>query len=121
LLLGQSTKGGFRNLVSKLFSRKQLIKKIEKNQKGLVKVGAGKYHILENRFLLEKDFYEEYSMLPFEGIPMRVPTQYDKYLTRCYGDYMQLPPEEKRVPLHSTNHLSADMSYKEYIEKYLEQ
>ena len=32
----------------------------------------------------------------FENIEFKVPKNYDEYLKRAYGDYMQLPPEEKR-------------------------
>lgn len=38
--------------------------------------------------------------VPFEDGEFYVPEQYDKYLTSEYGDYMTLPPEEKR---HSHN------------------
>lgn len=34
--------------------------------------------------------------VPFDGISVAVPRDYDRYLTRTFGDYMQLPPEEKR-------------------------
>lgn len=33
---------------------------------------------------------------PFEDAAFYVPEDYEEYLTFCYGDYMQLPPEEKR-------------------------
>ena len=29
-----------------------------------------------------------------------VPRNYDAILTKCYGDYMKLPPEDKREPIH---------------------
>lgn len=32
----------------------------------------------------------------FEGIQSNIPNGYDKYLTSLYGDYMQVPPPEKR-------------------------
>ena len=31
---------------------------------------------------------------------INVPKNYDAVLSRIYGDYMQLPPLEKRVPQH---------------------
>lgn len=36
----------------------------------------------------------------FEGHSFSVPGQVDKYLTALYGDYMKLPPEDKRKPEH---------------------
>lgn len=50
-----------------------------------------------------KERWRKADMLPqklfdFEGL--RVPgfTNYDIYLTNLYGDYMKLPPEDKRIP-----------------------
>ncbi len=34
--------------------------------------------------------------LDFEGLKVRAPYEYDKYLTFMFGNYMELPPEEKR-------------------------
>jgi len=34
--------------------------------------------------------------LPFEGLPFPAPNGYHEYLSRLYGDYMQLPPEHAR-------------------------
>ena len=33
----------------------------------------------------------------FEGEVFNAPSNYDEYLSNLYGDYMQLPPVEKRV------------------------
>lgn len=38
--------------------------------------------------------------VPFEGESYPVPHGYDEYLAAIYGDYMQLPPVEKRKPPH---------------------
>ena len=42
------------------------------------------------------DIFAEYEERPFEGMMFSVVKEYDKYLTLLYGDYMTLPPEEKR-------------------------
>lgn len=40
--------------------------------------------------------------IDFEGHPFLTVADYEGYLTREYGDYMQLPPMEQRVAAHST-------------------
>ena len=34
--------------------------------------------------------------MPFEGVTLKGPKEYDKLLRQYYGDYMQLPPVEMR-------------------------
>ena len=46
------------------------------------------------------NFFEEYVDVEFEGRSFKAIRQYDKWLRICYGDYMQLPPVEKRVGRH---------------------
>ena len=36
----------------------------------------------------------------FEDKEFYIPKEYDKYLTGVYGNYMELPPEEKRISHH---------------------
>ena len=38
--------------------------------------------------------------VPFEDTELPVPEHYHEYLTKMFGDYMQLPPENQRVGLH---------------------
>jgi len=40
--------------------------------------------------------------LPFEDTKLMVPVGYEHVLEWIYGDYMTLPPVEKRVPAHSS-------------------
>ena len=44
----------------------------------------------------DKSDFEMDTYLPFEGHPLPVMSGYRKYLERIWGDYMQLPPVEKR-------------------------
>ena len=47
-----------------------------------------------------KKWMDTYVNLYFEGKEFKVLSEYDFFLRRVYGDYMQFPPEEKRVPRH---------------------
>lgn len=47
-------------------------------------------------FMFEKEWFNDYVMMPFEDIIVRMPMGYDKYLTYFYGDYMTPPPVEQR-------------------------
>lgn len=51
---------------------------------------------------LEKAWNDETVDLPFEDTVLMAPKNWHEVLTWIYGDYMQLPPEEKRVPTHSS-------------------
>ena len=61
-------------------------------------------------------WYGEGDILQFEGLSVSVPTEYEKWLTQVYGDYMQLPPEDKRCPHHYVDVIDFNKSYKEYIK-----
>lgn len=50
----------------------------------------------------ENAWCEKVIDVPFEDTQLMVPAGYHEILTMLYGDYMKLPPEEKRVPEHST-------------------
>ena len=47
-----------------------------------------------------REIFDDYMNVPFEDITVSIIKGYDEYLSRMYGDYMQLPPEEQRVPHH---------------------
>lgn len=72
--------GTFR-LVSRLFGRKK------------------RMHVLGS-FSIKKVFWEKdifpLSELEFEGHTFLVPHNYDNYLRTIYGNYMEIPPEDKR-------------------------
>ena len=53
--------------------------------------------------------------LPFEGLTVIGPSDYDAYLRNVYGDYMQLPPIEKQVGHHYNEGLEPELPYTEYL------
>lgn len=52
------------------------------------------------RIEFDKHIIDGYILLDFEGRRYMAIKGYDSYLTELYGNYMQLPPEEKRKPTH---------------------
>ena len=50
--------------------------------------------------------------VPFETISINIPRCAEQYLTQTYGDYMQLPPEDKR-----TNHFPDRLDFGNEYEK----
>ena len=50
--------------------------------------------------ILNKRIYGTPIRVPFEDTELPVPEHYHEYLTKMFGDYMQLPPENQRVGLH---------------------
>ena len=53
-------------------------------------------NLSESRIHLRLDEVEYLDTTRFEGVEFPVPSGYDTYLTRCYGDYRTFPPEEER-------------------------
>ena len=62
--------------------------------------GAAIFGSYGKREVMESAVFLHYSDLCFEGHTYRAIKAYDRYLSSLYGDYMQLPPEEKRVSPH---------------------
>ena len=54
--------------------------------------------------------------IEFEGIIVKAPKEYHLYLTQIYGDYMVLPPVEKRAPCHQTDLIDLNNSYITYLK-----
>ncbi len=51
--------------------------------------------------ILDFNPFEEMIEVDFEGHKFMAPAKYHEYLIKCYGDYMQLPPEEQRHFYHN--------------------
>lgn len=51
---------------------------------------------------VDQDWCDNVEDAPFEDTQLMIPKGWHEVLTLLYGDYMQLPPEEQRVPAHSS-------------------
>lgn len=64
---------------------------------------------------------EDTVLLPFEGIMVPVPANYDKILTHMYGNYMAFPPVEQRGLWHAGElYLDPDIPYTDYFNSKLQ-
>lgn len=61
--------------------------------------------------LIEKEYIGEPQLYKFEDTNVYGVEGYDKYLSKLYGDYMTLPPVEKRMSHHPEIELSFEKSY----------
>ena len=52
------------------------------------------------REIVRKDFFDQYTDIMFEKNYYKAPLSFHEYLTAIYGNYMELPPVEKRVLKH---------------------
>ena len=67
--------------------------------------------------MLEKHPVEDFTTtvdVDFEGYKMPLMKGYDAYLRSVFGDYMQLPPVEKRVPKTRLVYGNFNESYEKY-------
>lgn len=65
-----------------------------KNHTSLITCATGRKHYLGE--CIDSRYFTEAEDGVFEGIPVKLPYHYKEYLTQLYGDYMQIPPVEKR-------------------------
>ena len=95
--------GVFRRMVPERYYVLQLVKNAKRfrdPKSEFVGDFSGIYHGLP-RTKVKRELFAESTLLDFEGKRYSAPAGYDAWLTALYGDYMVLPPEEKRVSHHS--------------------
>lgn len=90
--------------------RENLYKSVTEGTYLTVHAGAyGKKEIIPVQWC-QKGIY-----LSFEGIQVHVAEHYHEWLTQLYGDYMKLPPENKRIPHHYVAAFDLEKPYSHYI------
>lgn len=93
--------------------RDHLLKKISSNPTQFI---ANYYGAWAKKEIVPIGFFARGINAEFEGRTVRVPQEYDMYLRHVYGDYMQLPPENKRVSHHNCKIIDLHTPYTSYIE-----
>lgn len=93
---------------SKLFiSRRYVLKKIDAIAQTCSSAASSKYSAIMvmmtygEKEIMESSWFKNVIPWKFEGRMFDIPEKYHEVLTHFYSDYMQLPPEEKRVSHHS--------------------
>ncbi len=61
---------------------------------------ASSYGLRKEKEIIAYESFSDVVELEFEGRMFPAPIGYRQYLRQMYGDYMELPPEEERVPPH---------------------
>ncbi len=67
--------------------------------------------------IMLKSCFGKGTMGEFEGMKVMIPEKYDQYLKNVYGDYMTLPPVEKRIGHHYCTVIDFEKPYTEYVKE----
>lgn len=97
------------------FAEKQMTKYEIDQCKGITELCSGPGY-MKNWY--PKEAFERAVFCPFEEGEMPIPVGYDAYLKIAFGDYMQLPPEEKRVGHHDALFMDLKKPYTRYRQIY---
>lgn len=65
----------------------------------------------------DKTVFGDGILSKFEDIPVIIPTKYDTYLRRKYGDYKKDPPADKQKSHHNFSIIDVHKPYTEYMDK----
>ncbi len=82
------------------------------NHSNLITNHGGAYY---QKAVMPFIFFNNVVKLDFENIQVNAPAEYDKYLTKIYGNYMKFPPIENQIPHHNTEIIDLEKSYLEHF------
>lgn len=90
------------NRCFKLIPKSYFLKRIIENSKKFSKFETKRVgnFTATSVFVCDKSVFNSFIYKEFEEKQYPVPVGYDIWLKSMYGDYMQLPPEEKRISQH---------------------
>jgi len=97
---------GLKSFVKSMYFRLTVNRNSLRNLENQMKVKRGPYRMYYrsmdkySRSKFDATWFDECVEVPYENITIRIPKNYDAFLTHCYGNYMEPPPVEKRVTQH---------------------
>ena len=89
-------------MMLRLFNKNYFVRKVFENSRRYISENTkrvGNFAAV-NYMVCDKDAFDSFIEVEFEGKKYKAPAGYDKWLRAFYGDYMQLPPVEQRVGHH---------------------
>ena len=93
------------------FAEKQMTKHPISRCKGITELCSGPKY-MKNWY--PKEAFKKAVFKQFEDREMPIPVGYDEYLKIAFGNYMEMPPVEKRVGHHDALFMDLDSEYKKY-------
>ena len=78
----------------KYFDKVDCVNQYKNEKTKFVGIPSGRRHYFGEIF--HREWMMETVWVPFENLTLPIPKGYDMYLKTLYGDYMTIPPEEKR-------------------------
>ena len=97
------------------FAEKEMSKYKISDCDNITQLCSGPYYM---RKKYSKVAFEKAIEVDFEGKLMPIPQGYDDYLRSAFGDYLRLPPEEKRVAHHDVVFCDLENGYENYKGVY---
>ena len=102
---------------SLFFSREKIVKKLNEVVKKFNLIETDTYVNLFGAYELGREIFPRADVdlskdILFENVFLRGPSNEKEFLSNLYGDYMQLPPEDKRYNRHN----AVRLSFGEYAE-----
>ena len=102
----------------KIFDVEKAIEKLEKyaQKYNNIDTKACTIVILGSRVEYENDWFDSIIEKDFEYLKIPTIEKYDQYLTKTYGDYMEIP-KIKPGSMHGNVYFDTEKSYKEYTKE----
>jgi len=102
------------SVTAAVHARETMITSVASSKKGLVISHSSVYR---KREIVPISWYGNGTHLDFEGLQVTAPVCWHEMLTQLYGNYMQPPPEDQRIPHHYVSAFSLEKPYTYYVKE----